>query len=193
MEYQVQLDKKSIYNIDRNTLNLSIPYSYFSNLVKLNWNDIFFGIEHRYFPHQIAIEHASLELSNNIDNSPQEVLELVLLTPKEAIFPHSIHPYIDILVKNVSKEEKSNTIDKMMYVILNWGFENIKQFENPDEFLKIVYADFDYPEKLRKLAGYAPASWKNFFVYKSPCESTEERMIGHWSELLEKEKIRFGK
>ena len=191
MGYQPQVDKKSIYEIDRNSFNLYIPYDYFSSLVRLNWNDIFFGINHRYFTHKAAIEHASLELSNNLDNSPQEVLELVLLTPKESIFPHSIHPYIDILVERVTEKEKNETMDKMMYVILNWIFENKEQFIDLEKILELIYADFGYPESLRKIAGYAPKSWKNFFVYKSLNETYEERLFGNWTEFLAKEKIRF--
>ncbi|MCL1924404.1 MAG: DUF2247 family protein [Defluviitaleaceae bacterium] len=176
------------YQINRNSLNISISYSYFSNLVTLNWNDILFAIEHRYLPYQAAIEHSSLQLSNNLNSSPQEVLDLVCLTPEEVIFSHSIHPYIDKLVETVPKAEKEETIDKIMYVLLDWIFENQENFDNPLEVAQIVYADFDYPKSISEFVGYMPSevSDLNLVGVKGV-----ERMLINWKSYLEKEKLRF--
>jgi len=192
MEYQIFADENSIYEMNSKTINFLIPYNYFSSLVKLNWNDILFAIEQGYLNHQSTIEHASLELSSNLENSPQEIMDLVCLTIEEVVkFPHLIYPYINDLAENVSEQKKSETRDKVMYVILNCIFEQKEKLKNPLRLAQLIYAKFDYPESLNEIAGYISIGTDTFLNF--PHEPSEEEIILKWSNYLDQEKARFGK
>ena len=177
------------YQTNKNSLNICMTYSYFSNLVKLNWNDILFAIENRYLMHNSAIEHAELKLINDPDSS-QEVLDLVCLTPKEAMLSNSIYPYINKLADVVDDSEKAKSKDKIMYVLLNWIFENQETFDDPFKVIEVVYSDFDYPKSIVNFIGYMPMPLDELKLYTTPLKA-RERMIINWVDFLKKERKRF--
>ena len=192
MEYLILEDENLIYEMSSKTVKFLVPYNYFFSLVKLNWNDILFAIENNYLTHQDAREYASMELSNNIDNSPQDIIDLVCLTPEEIKkFPHLIYPHINNLVKDIPEEEKQETKDKVMYIILSCIFENREKFKNPLRLAQLIYAQFDYPQSLNEIAGYISIGTDCFLAF--PHEPSEEEIMKNWANYLEKEKHRFNK
>ncbi|MCL2399816.1 MAG: DUF2247 family protein [Defluviitaleaceae bacterium] len=138
-----------------NSLNILFPYSFAIELIELNWYDILVAVNNGFLSHQTAIDHALRELSLN-ENPLQDTLNLAILTPAEAVYPHSIFPYLEKLANDVSEQEKSITKQKMLYLILKWISDNKVKFDNPLNILEFIYADFDYPDNLSHLVRYMP-------------------------------------
>lgn len=189
MEYQInkitneQLDKLAIEsNLPMNSLRISIPYSYFSKLVDLNWHDVLFAIENGFLSHQSAIEHAIVELENN-DNYSQTVLDLACLLPDEAVHPYSVQQYLNELAKQISDEAKNETRNKVMYILLNWVFEHKEYYEDPLKVVEFIYDDFDFPKLIVNFVRYKPADQPLL----STVEANIERLYNNWKDYLDKQ------
>jgi len=173
-------------NFPMNSLGISIPYTYCSESVALNWNDILFAIKNNFLPHQSAIEHAISKLEN--DDYPQIVLDLACLTQKEAVYPHSIHPYIDELANLETEDEKNKTKDKIMYVLLKWVFANRECYEEPLQVVQFIYDDFDFPKQISSFAGYMLTEPDLGLI-----ELNEQRALDNWKTFLDEQDNKYGR
>lgn len=186
--------EKSINNFQltgtesKNSLNITLPYDFLSNLIELNWYDILFCIQFNFLSYQSAIEHA-IKIFD--ENSNQDVIELILLRLDNNIFPYSIHPYIDTLANSVSLEQKSKTNEKIPYAILSWLFKNRHEYNYNDlqNKIDIIYADFDYTKSMSNLCSYAKHSPKDFAGLKTPID----RLNNEWLKYLEEMETLFRK
>lgn len=138
-----------------NTLSISFPYSYAAEAVSLNWHDILFAINSGFLSFHAAIEHAVRELERN-EAASQSVLELAMLFFDTA-FPFSIHPYIDELSEQMTAEEKNQSKDKIMYVLLKWVYDNKSQYDDPLGVVEVIFDDFDFPRLMTPFVRYLPA------------------------------------
>jgi len=169
-----------------NSLDISFSYVYAAELVKLNWNDIHLAINHKYLSHQAAIEHARAELENDI--FPQAVLDLACLSAEEAIFPHSIHPYIDELVNAEGECEKCNAKDKILYIVLNWVYEHRKDYDDIFEVLTVICDDFGFPETIVNFAWkYTPR--KEYRL--STMEENRVKVFESWNQFLNEQQNKW--
>lgn len=186
MESQTKNTFDQLINSDEwsmNTLNILMTYAYVSKLCNLNWNDILFAIKNGFLSHQSAIDHAVEELSKEND-TPKEVIDIACLSPEEAIYQHSIYPFIDELAEKTPNQEKDKTKDKIMYVLLNWIFEHKDRYTNPLEVVEFVYDDFGFPEEISSFVRYMPS--------KEPAlptvEMNIERLYTNWKSYLDSKK-----
>lgn len=193
MEYQInkinnkQLDKLAIEsNLPMNSLRISIPYSYFSKLVELNWHDVLFATENGFLSYQSAIEHATVELDNNGDYS-ETVFDLACLSPDEAVYPHLIQQYLDELAKKICDEAKNETRNKVMYILLNWVFEHKDYYEDPLKVVEFIYDDFDFPKSIVNFVRYKPTDQPLL----STVEANIERLYNNWNSFLETQKAKY--
>lgn len=189
--------EKSINNFQltkiesKNSLNIALSYDFLSNLIKLNWYDILFCIENDFLSYQSAVEHAIKILD---ENSSQDVIELTSLKLDNNILPYSIHPYIDTLANFVSLEQKLQTNEKILYSILRWLFKNKNEYSYNDlqNKIDIIYADFDYPKSMSNLCSYTKHSPKDFIGTKTPIDRLNKEWLKYLKRmeaLLKKETI----
>jgi len=166
-----------------NTLCISYPYKYAAKAACLNWYDIYFAIENKYLVHQSAIEHAMFELEKSADYT-QAVLDLAVLCPNEAIFPHSIYPFIVELSNTVEDTEKIKAKDKMMYVLLKWVYEHKDDYEDIFDVSSIICDDFDFPESITHFAWrYSPMKGPDL----GSVEKNIERIFDEWKQFLDEQ------
>ena len=170
-----------------NSLGIVWPYHFAFESTNLNWYDISFAIENGYLSHKSAIEHAEFELSN--EEYPKNVLDLAILTADEAIYPHSIQPYVTELAEMVSEQEKSMTKNKMLYLALKWIFEHKANYEDPLKVIEIIYSNFDYPKSISHFVRYMPMVGPDL----GSTELNVERLFSSWKSFIEKQEILFGK
>lgn len=168
-------------NNSMNSLNIILSYNYISNLINLNWYDVLFAIEHGFLSYKAAIDHAIKVID---ENSSKDVEELTLLHFEKNTFPYSIHSYIDKLASQVSNKYKLQTKEKLLYVILNWLFENNDNYNDLQNEIDIVYADFNYPESMSNLCSFTKHIPKRYNSIKSPIE----RLYIEWNIFLKREK-----
>ena len=168
-----------------NTLKLSIPYSYFAKSADLNWHDILFAIENSFLSCKSAIEHAILEFEKN-ENCSQEVIELACLLRDEA-HNHVIYEFLVKLANQTSCEEKKETKDKMLYIILNWIFDHKESYEDPLEAVECIYDDFGFPGSIVKLIRYMPSDEPPL----NTVEASIERIYNRWSNFLDVQKAKY--
>jgi len=178
----------TIYNsnlLSINTAGILIPYEYASDAVDLNWSDLSLAIEHGLLCHQAAIEHAKIQLEG--DDYLQEVLDLACLSPEEVVFSHSIHPFIDELAKKISEEDKRNSVDKWMFILLKWVYDHKDDFDDPFEITTIICGNFGYPDNITHFA------WKYAPIRGSDLGSTKnvERAYQQWREFIDTEAKRW--
>lgn len=180
--------EKSINNFQlpkiesKNSLNITLSYDFLSNLVEINWYDILFSIENSFLSYQSAIEHAIKTID---ESSSQDVIELTLLKFESNVLPYSIHPYIDILANSVSYKQKSQTQDKILYVILSWLFKHKHEYNynNLQNKIDIIYADFGYPKSMSNLCSYTKHSPKSFMSIKSPIDRLNKEWLKYLKEM----------
>lgn len=163
----------------RNSLSIKIPFTYASNLVHLNWNDLFYAIENEYFDTNAAIEFASMKLAN--DEQDDKVLELACLNSNDITKVELFDKYLVNFIDTVSKKEKTESKDKILYIILTMLFQNKSNFEDPYRVIEIIYDDFDFPKSMQGFVRY---------LSNSSIISTEE-LDDRWSEFLNEQKNNF--
>lgn len=155
-------------NLPMNSMGILLPCSYALELVNLNFHDILFGVENGYLPYQTAIEHAKDELEHDDSKAVLELASLSL-APEEVKFPHSIHPFIDELANSISEDERNQSINKLLFIVLKWLYEHKENYEDPLMVVEVIYADFGYPKSMIPFVRYMPmsgpdifAKWKDF-------------------------------
>lgn len=178
-----------------NTLNISYSYEYALQSADLNWYDILFAIENGYLHHQVATEYAIDELERRED-CPQYVLDLAILTPEEASYSHSVHPFIDEMADRVAEKDKIKAKDKLMYIVLKWVFENRSKYdesltdETPEGSLTVaefIYHDFGFPAKISHFANWrcSPMAGANL----GSAEKNRERIYDSWKKFIDEQKV----
>jgi len=171
-----------------NSLSISFPYSFVKDSVNLNWYDIMFAIDNGFLPHSVAIEHALSQIEYD-ETYSQDVLDLACILPSEAVYPHSIHPYINKLANTVSKQEIEITEQKLLYLVLKWVFEHQANYTEALKIVEIVYADFNYPKEISNFVRYMPMSQPDL----GTIELNEERLYANWKIFLENQQRFFAK
>jgi len=165
-----------------NTLKISFPYEYAMNVAVLNWHDVLFAIDQGFIDHRSAIEHAQIALEG--DNYPQAVLDLACIDADEAVFPHSIRPYIDELADIVDEERKLESKDKIMYILLRWVYEHKMDYDSPLDISTIICDNFGFPESITYFA------WR-FSPMREPDLGSPEkniaRVFDYWRQFLEEQ------
>jgi len=127
-----------------NELSLVIPCEYAMRLVDLNWNDILYAIEQGYFLTKDAVEYAKNEISKNKDVF-NALYDLAGLDPSIKDFDEVVYEYVYDFSHRVSKKEKVQSKEKIMYVLLSWGYEHRDEYEDPLSFVEKIYENFDSP------------------------------------------------
>lgn len=166
-----------------NSLNITLHYDYVSELIRLTWQDIMYGIENRFLTEDAVIKYAVDELC--IDENPSEIiLELSCLQIGD-----SIYPYMDEL-KRLQQEQKNSDgspKEKFLYVLLNWVYEHKNNYEDPLDAVEYIYGDFDYPEIISKFVKYMPLEEPNL----GSVELNRERLFKYWKNYLDREKTKY--
>lgn len=155
-----------------------IPYEYAARQVVLDWGDVFFGIEQRFFASSAAVDHAVKELCKT-DNPDSNVLELAILHKGE-----DIHPFIDELgnSENLYTELR---VRKFLFLALKWVYDNQELYEDPLQVVEMIYADFDYPEEIKGFVRYMPATSASTVGYPRFWDNWEQFLIAEankWNE-----------
>lgn len=163
--------------------NIILPYDYVSRKIKLTWQDIKYAIEKNYLSPIAAIEHAVAELSEKEEYS-QEIMELACLRPEEPI-----KPYLEKLVNIDVSYDEEIILDKWLYLILDWLFNNKDKYADPLEIVEQVYADFDYPQQISNFVRYMPSNEPDF----GSLELNKKHMYNKWKEYLTEQEKRFSK
>jgi len=184
-----QVDKQVVNSRNYlNPLEIRFPFSFASELVDMNWHDISFSINHGFLSHESAVDHARYILGEN-EEHPQAVLDIACLYPNEAVFPHSIHPYIDELANAVSEQEKDMTKSKVLYLVLKWVYDNRMDYENPLTVVDIMYCSLDRPRSISHFVSDMPGT-------RECCEHPEpdrERLMASWVKFLDEQRVVFSK
>jgi len=163
-----------------NTLKISYSYEFASREANLNWYDILFAIKNGYLHHHAAVEHATNELEIK-DEYPQEVLDLAILSPEEIVFPHLIHPYIDVLAGMVDETEQLKAKDKIMYILLKWVYENKDSYDDPFDVTTHICDDFGFPESITYFAWKFSPMRKDF----GSVEKNREHIYDNWKQFID--------
>jgi hypothetical protein len=140
-----------------NPLNMEFTYEYARNLLPLNWIDMRYAIRNKFLAHQTAIDHAIDEIQKS-DCSTKEVIELACILQSEAKFPYDINRLVDILASSYTAYNEIDSRNKFLYLSLNWVYEHKEDYCNPIEVIDIICDEIDYPDEVKNLVSFVPAS-----------------------------------
>jgi|GEM_PF-967667 len=162
-----------------NTLKIKLSYEYIAQICILYWRDLDFLINNEYLDERAAVEHALYIIDeDNLITNP-EIMDLICLGNGK-----SIYPYIDKLVDK-EKTQEYLVKDKVIFLILNWVYDNKANFKDPLGVIEVIYADFDYPKEIRHLIRYA--SVPSYMKYATS-ELGIEKIYENWEIYLEEQK-----
>jgi len=181
MKYQVnQLVPNSKYLM--NSLSIEIPFEYAEKRIRMNWHDIIFAIVNGYFCCEAAVEHAKAILGHDHKHEG-ELISLLCLEPNEVMYGDLFLQKITRLADDVSEEEKEQTNEKVLFLVLLWLYDNIEDFDYPFLAIEVIYTDFDYPESIKGFIGYAQP--------KDPARVGKNVMFEEWQAYLSEQSQRF--
>lgn len=119
--------------------------------IKWDWQELLFGIENNIISRSDVINYATHILDEGILGFDL-VLKVAIADDYEDILP-----YIHELSKLESFEENDFIKDKWRYGILKELHDKKSDYDNFNEKVEEVYADFDYPEDMAGFIGYMPS------------------------------------
>ncbi len=182
-----QLDKLVLESTHpMNSLEIKIPYAYFSELVKLNWYDVLFAIENAYLPLKAAVDHAIKEVEENPDYY-DTVFNLAMISPNDISSNEEISKNIVSLAELVSDSDKSITKEKILFVLLSWIYENQKNYDDPLRVIEIIYDDFNFPEIIKKFVRYEPSS----NTIHGTIDENNNRLYSNWQDYLKVQIVKY--
>lgn len=168
--------------IQMNSLGIRIPLSYALNLIELNWNDVLFAIQNEYFSKEIVIDYAINLVRNGRDD--QEVIDIACLDADEITKEELLQDYIFKLANEVSEEDKEQTQEKLLYVLLCLLYEERSIFEDPLTAIEVVYDDFGCPPIMQGFVRYMQIENEN-------TSATTERYYANWNKYLDNQRQKF--
>jgi hypothetical protein len=182
---QLELQLDSSKN-DMNSLSIILSYDFAIEFADLNWYDILFAIDNEYMTNQAAVEYAvSLFVQNEV--CPQTVIDLICLSPNEVEDTYSLRPYIAELASEVSEQKKGETKQKLLYLILQWNFDQQTKYVDPLCVVEIIYADFGHPKNISHFVRYMPMIGPDL----GSLELNIKRIFNNWREFLERQKALY--
>ncbi|MBL1230085.1 DUF2247 family protein [Enterococcus sp. BWB1-3] len=148
---------------------MSDKYDFFSfSQTKTNWSwqEILSGMENKIIDRSDVINYATRVLEEGILGFDW-VLKIAIADEYEDILP-----YIYELINLEDSEEDSMIQDKWRYFILKELYAKKSNYEDFNEKVEEIYADFDYPEDMAGFIGYMPSvdgksmeeSWQEYLT-----------------------------
>ncbi|EGO8079894.1 TPA: DUF2247 family protein [Enterococcus faecalis] len=148
---------------------MSNKYDFFSfSQTKTNWSwqEILYGMENKIIARSDVINYATRILDEGILGFDW-VLKIAIADEYEDILP-----YIYELGNLEDSEDDSTIQDKWRYFILKELYAKKSNYENFNEKVEEIYADFDYPEDMAGFIGYMPSldgksmeeSWQEYLT-----------------------------
>lgn len=169
-----------------NSLGIHIEYSYFSELVNLNWYDILIAIKNEYLPIEAGIEHAIKEIETNSDYN-NEVFNLAIISKNDINYDEEIRERLSKLADLVSNYDKGKTKEKLLFVVMHWIFHNQKHYEDPLRVVEVIYDDFDFPKIIKDIVRYESSS----HICYSPIDKNIDRLYDNWQNYLIYNKMQY--
>lgn len=158
-----------------------ITFKYVDNLVALNWADIIYGLKMGLFSEDDVITY-STEKVTNLKYPTEDEINIALLLKGE-----NIHPHIDKIAQSITVEQEEKAKHKVIFVVLNWLYENMDKFVDLLEVLEWIYADFDYPKEIEPFVRYMPAKKKSL----GTVEKNVDRIYSDWKKYIEEKRITY--
>lgn len=148
---------------------MSNKYDFFSfSQTKTNWNwqEILSGMENKIIDRSDVVNYATRVLDEGILGFDW-VLKIAIADEYEDILP-----YIYELINLEDSEDDSTIQDKWRYFILKELYAKKSNYEDFNEKVEEIYADFDYPEDMAGFIGYMPSvdgksmeeSWQEYLT-----------------------------
>ncbi|EGO5827575.1 DUF2247 family protein [Enterococcus faecalis] len=148
---------------------MSNKYDFFSfSQTKTNWSwqEILYGMENKIIARSDVINYATRILDEGMLGFDW-VLKIAIADEYEDILP-----YIYELGNLEDSEDDSTIQDKWRYFILKELYAKKSNYENFNEKVEEIYADFDYPEDMAGFIGYMPSldgksmeeSWQEYLT-----------------------------
>lgn len=148
---------------------MSNKYDFFSfSQTKTNWSwqEILYGMENKIIARSDVINYATRILDEGILGFDW-VLKIAIADEYEDILP-----YIYELINLEDSEDDSTIQDKWRYFILKELYAKKSNYEDFNEKVEEIYADFDYPEDMAGFIGYMPSvdgksmeeSWQEYLT-----------------------------
>ena len=169
-----------------NSLSISFPYSYFSQLVLLNWYDILFAVENGYLEYQSIVEHAIVEIQNN-EKYPKKVLDIACLHLGDVDSISLVQELLVELVLPISEDMKRESKNKLLYAVLSWTFKHKEHYEDALFVVEVIYADFGFPKSIMGFVRYMPIRQSVF----NTLEENIKRMYKNWENFLSNQKAKY--
>lgn len=148
---------------------MSYKYDFFSfSQTKTNWSwqEILSGMENKIIDRSDVINYATRVLEEGILGFDW-VLKIAIADEYEDILP-----YIYELINLEDSEDESTIQDKWRYFILKELYAKKSNYEDFNEKVEEIYADFDYSEDMAGFIGYMPSvdgksmeeSWQEYLT-----------------------------
>lgn len=164
-----------------NELFREITFKYVENLVALNWADVIYGLKIGLFSEDDAIMYSTERVANSTHPAEDEI-NIALLFKGE-----NIHPYIDRIVQSITEEQEDEAKTKVVFILLNWLYENMNKFTDPLEVVEWIYADLDYPKEVEPFVRYMPTKEKSL----GTIEKNINRIYKNWKKYLEEKSVEY--
>lgn len=148
---------------------MSNNYNFFSfSQTKTNWSwqELLYGMENKIIDRSEVINFATHVLDEGILGFDW-VLKIAIADEYEDILP-----YIHELINLEDSEDNIMIQDKWRYAILKELYAKKSNYEDFNEKVEEIYADFDYPEDMAGFIGYMPSvdgksmeeSWQEYLT-----------------------------
>jgi len=160
--------------------SINIPTDFVLQRTRLSWSEAQYGLGRGWLDTRAMIDLAVTALEEKTDSSSLEARLAGLRENETWDVPR--------LVEELAKSEPEHSIEeakrKWLCLILAWVYENRGDFDNPLAIVDEIYADFDYPEEIKRFVSYMPSPEPTSTPLYKP-ETPRERLVRLWKEYVD--------
>jgi hypothetical protein len=156
-----------------------------SDLPPLTWQEMAYGYSEQLLGWRTPVEIAVADVEKGSTDSDE--LDLASVDKEQT---WRVVELIQRLAAKEHRQTKPEILEKWLYVVLKWLYDNKDSFSDPLQEVEEVYADFGYPEIMNRFVRFLPSSDE----YQPELHTKEEnvrRMYEHWLAYLNTAAGRF--
>jgi hypothetical protein len=156
-------------------VKLAVTYDFLLPRFTLTWQDIRFGLSEELLDPR-AVSRLAADRVTDSDAATSTLVQLAGLGDEDD--PRSL---VEDLAEPIGENQLAASKSLWLCIVLSWVFHKRDAYEDPLQFLDVIYADFGYPASIASFVRYMPSTDPDL----GSRQANEARLFDRWAAFVE--------